>query len=121
MTLLLATAALIAGCGRQDHADRSALHLPVYPAAVAVSMPAAAVQANRGHVIEVFTTPDRFDKVRDWYTGMVPRSAQTAFNEERGQATYALFDERHRTVHLESGGNRVYIYLSGDVAAATGR
>ena len=63
---------------------------------------------------------DPFDRVRDWYAAMLPRSAQSALNEERGQATYALFDDRRRTVHLETAGGRVYIYLSGDVAA-TGR
>jgi hypothetical protein len=121
IALTFAISALIAGCGRHDYAERSALRLPVYPGAVAVNLPTSSQDRRSGHVIEVFTTLDPFDKVRDWYGGMLPRSVQTAFNEERAQATYALFDDRRRTVHLESGGNRVYIYLSGDLAAPTGR
>jgi hypothetical protein len=118
---MLAISALIAGCGRHDYAERSALRLPVYPQAVVVNLPTSSQDRRSGHVIEVFTTMDPFDKVRDWYGAMLPRSVQSAFNEERGQATYALFDDRRRTVHLESGGNHVYIYLSGDSAAPTGR
>jgi hypothetical protein len=121
VALIAIGAALIGGCGRNDYAERSTLHLPVYPRATAVDVPTAVQNRRAGHVIEVFTTVDEFDTVRDWYTAMVPRSAQSAFNEARGQATYALFDDRHRTVHLESSGGRVYIYLSGDAKAATGR
>jgi hypothetical protein len=119
--LIAIGAAFIAGCGRNDYAERSKLQLPVYPRAIAVAVPTAVQNRQAGHVIEVFSTVDEFDTVRDWYTAMVPRSAQSAFNEARGQATYALFDDRHRTVHLESSGGRVYIYLSGDAAGATGR
>jgi hypothetical protein len=121
MALMLVFSALIAGCGRHDYAERSALRLPVYPGAAAVNVPSSSQDRRSGHVIEVFTTMDPFDKVRDWYGAMLPRSVQSAFNEARAQATYALFDDRRRTVHLESGGNRVYIYLSGDVGAPTGR
>lgn len=120
VTLIVVIAALLAGCGRHDYAERSALRLPVYPGAIVVHLPPSSQDRRGGHVIEVFTTMEPFDKVRDWYAAMLPRSAQSALNEERGQATYALFDDRSRTVHLESGGNRVYIYLSGD-SAPTGR
>jgi hypothetical protein len=121
ISLVIVVAALIAGCGRHDYAERSALHLPVYPEAIVVDVPAAVQDKRGGHVIEVFTTMESFDKVRDWYAAMLPRSAQSVFNEARGQATYALFDDRRRSVHLESGGGRVYIYLSGDAVATTGR
>jgi hypothetical protein len=97
------------------------LHLPVYPGAIVVNVPPAVQDRRGGHLVEVFTTLDAFDKVRDWYAGMLPRSAQSVLNEARGQVTYALFDDRRRSVHLESGGGRVYIYLSGDVGASTGR
>ena len=74
-----------------------------------------------GQVLEVFTTWDSFDKVHDWYAGALPRSTQSVVNEKRHEATFALFDDRHRTVHLEVSGDQVVIYLSGYVDAATGR
>jgi hypothetical protein len=113
--------ALLAGCARHDNAERSALHLPVYPGATAVTVPASIRAQNGGHIIEIFTTWDRFDKVRDWYGGMLPRDAQSALNEANREATYALSDDRTRTVHLEVAGDQVYIYLSGLAAPATGR
>ena len=113
--------ALLAGCARHDNAERSALHLPVYPSATAVAVPATIRAQNGGHIIEIFTTWDRFDKVRDWYAGMLPRGVQSALNEAGREATYALADDRMRTVHLEVAGDQVYIYFSGLAAPATGR
>lgn len=121
ISLIVIVAAFIGGCGRNDYAERSTLRLPVYPQAAVVKVATSVQVRHAGHVIEIFTTSDPFDKVRDWYAAMLPRGAQSVFNEATGQATYALFDDRHRTVHLESGGSRVYIYLSGDAPAVTGR
>ncbi|HME82503.1 MAG TPA: hypothetical protein VKF82_10530 [Candidatus Eremiobacteraceae bacterium] len=111
----------VSGCARHDNAERSALHLPVYPHANAVSVPPQIRAKNAGHVIEVFTTWDSFDKVRDWYAAMLPKSTQSVVNEVERQATFALFDDRRRSVHLEVSGNQVVIYLSGTDAAVTGR
>lgn len=103
----------LVGCARQDYADRSALHLPVYPHASAVSPTAP----QRGpNTVEVFTTWDSFDSVRDWYASMLPRGTQSVVNEVKRQATYALFDDRRRSVHLEVAGGQVYIYLTGTAA-----
>lgn len=101
------------GCARQDYADRSALHLPVYPHASAVS-PTAPLRGP--NTVEVFTTWDSFDSVRDWYASMLPRGTQSVVNEVKRQATYALFDDRRRSVHLEVAGGQVYIYLTGTAA-----
>ena len=103
---------MLGGCARKDFSERSALHLPVYPGAAVVNVPAK-LQAQSGHIIEVFTTADSFDNVRDWYTRMLPRDTQSVVNEVKQEATYALFDDRRRTVHLEVSGYRVYIYLTG--------
>ena len=112
---------IFGGCARQDYSERSALHLPVYPHATAVAVPPAARDPRSGHVIEVFSTWDAFDKVRDWYATMLPRNAQSVLNEVQRRATFALFDDRHRSVHLEVSGDEVFIYLSGDSSPATGR
>jgi len=103
----------LAGCARQDYAGRSTLHLPVYPHANQVAPPPAARRPGGTYRIEVFTTWDSFDRVRDWYATMLPRGTQSVVNEVRREATYALFDDRRRSVHLEVAGDQVYIYLSG--------
>jgi len=110
----------LGACARHDNAERSALHLPVYPHANAVTVSPAIRAKNAGHVIEIFTTWDGFDKVRDWYAASLPRGTQSVFNEVKREATYALFDDRRRTVHLEVSGNQVVIYLSGTAAPVTG-
>ena len=110
----VAAVVLLAGCAHQDYASRSALHLPVYPHAQVVALPPAARKHSAGHTIEVFTTWDSFDTVRDWYARMLPRGTQSVVNEVKRQATYALFDDHRRSVHLEVAGDEVYIYLSGD-------
>ena len=117
----LALVSSLSGCARHDNAERSALRLPVYPHANAVDVPPQIRAKNAGHVIEVFTTWDSFDKVRDWYSAMLPRKTQTVVNEVQRQATFALFDDRRRSVHLEVSGNQVVIYLSGVDTAVTGR
>jgi hypothetical protein len=117
----LIIAAALAGCARHDNAERSALHLPVYPHAVAVEVSPAIRAKNAGHVIEIFTTWDSFDKVRDWYATMLPRGTQSVVNEVQREATYALFDDRRRVVHLEVSGNQVVVYLSGTLAPVTPR
>ena len=119
--LAVALACGLAACARHDNAERSALHLPVYPNATVVAISDAIRQKNGGHVIEIFTTWDSFDHVRDWYARMLPREAQSVVNEVKRQATYALFDDRRRTVHLEVSGDQVYIYLSGTPGKVTGR
>ncbi len=116
-----AIAILLGACARHDNAERSALHLPVYPHANAVAVSPAIRAKNAGHVIEIFTTWDGFDKVRDWYAAMLPRGTQSVFNEVKREATYALFDDRRRTVHLEVSGDQTVIYLSGTAAPVTGR
>lgn len=108
--LSLALILLFTNCARQDYADRSTLHLPVYPHANAI----APTAKQRGEeIVEVFTTWDTFDNVRDWYTSTLPRGTQSVVNEVKRQATYALFDDRRRSVHLEVAGGQVYIYLTG--------
>jgi hypothetical protein len=114
-------ALMLGACARHDNAERSTLHLPVYPYANAVTVSPAIRAKNAGHVIEIFTTWDGFDKVRDWYAASLPRGTQSVFNEVKREATYALFDDRRRTVHLEVSGNQVVIYLSGTAAPVTGR
>jgi hypothetical protein len=116
-----AIALMLGACARHDNADRSALHLPVYPHANAVTVSAAIRAKNAGHVIEIFTTWDGFDNVRDWYARSLPRGTQSVVNEVKREATYALFDDRRRTVHLEVSGDQVVIYLSGTAAPVTGR
>ncbi|MBV8082052.1 MAG: hypothetical protein JO293_02280 [Candidatus Eremiobacteraeota bacterium] len=109
----------LAGCAH-NNADRSTLRLPVYPHATAVGLSPTVQAKGAGQVLEVFTTWDSFDRVRDWYAGALPRSAQSVVNEKRREATFALFDDRRRTVHLEVSGDQVVIYLSG-YATVTGR
>jgi hypothetical protein len=116
-----AIALTLGACARHDNAERSALHLPVYPHARVVTVSPAIRAKNAGHVIEIFTTWDGFDKVRDWYAASLPRGTQSVFNEVKREATYALFDDRRRTVHLEVSGDQVVIYLSGTAAPVTGR
>ena len=111
---------MLAGCAHKDYSERSALHLPVYPGAARVDVPAS-VEDRSGHIIEVFATADSFDNVRDWYSRMMPRQSQSVVNEAKREATYALFDDRRRTVHLEVSGYRVYIYLSGNAPQTPGR
>lgn len=120
---LVVGAALFAlcGCARHDFSERSALQLPVYPSAAVVAVPPAAGAKSSGHIIEIFTSWDSFDKVRDWYTSMLPSGTQSVVNEVRRQATYALFDDRRRSVHLEVVGDQVYIYLTGDERTTTAR
>ena len=118
--LAAALACLVVGCARKDYADRSTLQLPVYPGAVKVSAPASVLDRS-GHIIEVFSTADSFDNVRDWYARTMPRESQSVVNEAKREATYALFDDRRRSVHLEVSGYRVYIYLSGTAPQADGR
>jgi len=103
----------LAGCARQNYADRSTLHLPVYPLANQVVAPPAAKRSGSAYRVEVFTTWDSFDRVRDWYATMLPRGTQSVVNQVRREATYALFDDRRRSVHLEVAGDQVYIYLAG--------
>ena len=112
---------MLGACARHDNAERSALQLPVYPHANAVTVSAAIRAKNAGHVIEIFTTWDGFDNVRDCYARSLPRGTQSVVNEVKREATYALFDDRRRTVHLEVSGDQVVIYLSGTAAPVTGR
>ena len=65
----------------------------------------------------MFTTWDSFDRVRDWYAAMLPHGTQSVVNEMGREATYALFDDRRRSVHLEVAGDQVYIYLSGTLSS----
>lgn len=97
------------------------MRLPVYPGANAVSIAPELRAKSAGHVIEIFTTSAPFDTVRDWYVAKLPRNTQGVLNEVKREATYALFDDRRRTVHLETSGNQVVIYLSGTDAPVTGR
>jgi hypothetical protein len=116
--LVAAGALALGGCARTMS---SALNLPVYPHATSVGLSPKLEAKNAGQVLEVFTTWDGFDKVRDWYTDALPRNAQSVVNEKRHEATFALFDDRRRTVHLEVSGDQVVIYLSGYANAVTGR
>ena len=118
---LVGAVLLVLGCARHDYSERSALHLPVYPHAVAVAIPPPLLAKNGGHLIEIFSSWDSFDAVRDWYKKMLPGSAQSVVNEVQHQATFALFDDRRRSVHLEVAGGEVYIYLTGDASSATAR
>jgi len=61
--------------------------------------------------------------VRGWYQTQLPPQTQSAVNEKRREATFALFDGRTRTVHLEVSGGQVVIYLSAAApsASASGR
>jgi len=74
-------------------------------------------------MLAIYTTRDSFDKVRGWYQTQLPPQTQSAVNEKRREATFALFDSRTRTVHLEVSGGQVVIYLSAAApsASASGR
>ena len=73
--------------------------------ALAHQMLSAALGDRRGVVISI----------------VEPRGTQSVVNEVKREATYALFDDRRRTVHLEVSGDQVVIYLSGTAAPITGR
>jgi hypothetical protein len=108
----------LAACAGGDNAERSALHLPVYPRAVVESPPPPASDASGTHVIEVFSARAPFDDVYAWYQQHLPAQTQGVESAARRQATFALFDDRKRTVHLEGQGDRVVIYLTGTTAPA---
>jgi len=103
-------------CAGGDNAERSTLHLPVYPRAIAQSPPPAPTDASGTHVVEVFSASAPFDDVYSWYEQHLPRQTQAVESNARRQATFALFDDRKRTVHLEGRNDSVTIYLTGTLA-----
>lgn len=118
--LAAASALAFGGCAH-NNSERSTLNLPVYPHATSVGLSPKIEAKDAGQILEVFTTWDGFDKVRGWYTDALPRNTQSVVNEKRHEATFALFDDRRRTVHLEVSGDQVMIYLSGYANSVTGR
>jgi hypothetical protein len=66
--------------------------------------------------LAVFSSPDAFGSVADWYQAHMPRSARFARDNSTSQATWAIFSAREtKTVHVEVVDGAVRITLA-DVA-----
>jgi hypothetical protein len=66
--------------------------------------------------LAVFSSPDGFGSVADWYHAHMPRSAHFARDNMTSQATWAIFSTREtKTVHVEVVDGTVRITLA-DVA-----
>ena len=113
--------ALLTSCAKHAQVDRSGLGLPVYPHATEVGISPALRAKSAGQTLAIYTTWDSFDAVRGWYAQTLPPETQSAVNQKRHEATFALFDDRSRTVHLEVSGGQVVIYLSAAAPDASGR
>ncbi len=69
--------------------------------------------------LAVFSSPDGFGSVADWYEVHMPRSARFARDNATSQATWAIFSTREtKTVHVEVVDGTVRITLA-DVAIGT--
>jgi hypothetical protein len=66
--------------------------------------------------LAVFSSPDSFWNVADWYRAHMPRNARFARDDATSQATWAIFSSREtKTVHVEVVDGTVRITLA-DVA-----
>jgi hypothetical protein len=104
---------LLPSCATRQSADttaaaRSFAGMPVYPNI-----------SQTGSVdgrLAVFSSPDEFGRVADWYHVHMPRSARFARDNTTSQATWAIFSSREtKTVHVEIVDGTVRITLA-DVA-----
>jgi hypothetical protein len=81
--------------------------IPIYPRAAA-----AGSETSKASFV-IYKTDDPVDAVDAWYAAELPRGTQHAYDAERRQATFALFDrDGRRTVHIEREGASTIIEIT---------